>query len=68
LLSYSSNNMNILSRINRAIGEFEPTINLLYRIGIILAIFFGLTYIGDSLDIPGDPQSDVSCEAPRISG
>jgi hypothetical protein len=60
--------MTIFRRINQAIGEFEPTINLLYRIGIVLAIFFGMTYIGDSLVIPGDPQSDVSCEAPRITG
>jgi hypothetical protein len=60
--------MSLLNRVNTAIGEYEPTINLLYRVGIILAIFFGLTYIGDSLDIPGDPQSDVSCEAPRITG
>jgi hypothetical protein len=60
--------MTIFHRLNQAIGEFEPTINLLYRIAIILAIFFGLTYIGDSLFIPDDSaQQDTSCQAPRIS-
>jgi hypothetical protein len=61
--------VSLLCRFNAAIGEYEPTINLLYQIGIVLALYFGMTYIGDSLVIPGDPQSDVSCEAPpRITG
>jgi len=62
--------MRILHRINQAIDQFEPTIRLLYRIGIVLALYFGLTYLGNSIYIDDSSSAqDASCEgvAPRIS-
>ena len=62
--------MTILHRINQTIDQFEPTIRLLYRIGVVLSIYFGLIFIGNSIYVD-DPSSaqDTSCEgeAPRIS-
>ncbi len=55
-------------QLNQAIEQFEPTIRLLYRLGIVLAIYFGLAYIGDSLVVTDEVQADTSCQAaPRLS-
>lgn len=55
-------------KINQAIDQFEPTIRLLYRISVVLAIYFGMTYIGNSLYVDGPMQQDTTCEAPpRLS-
>lgn len=59
----------MLQRLNQTIDRFEPTIRLLYRIGIVCAIYYGLIYIGDSLFVPDSAQTETSCEAPpRLSG
>lgn len=58
----------MLRQLNQAIEEFEPTVRLLYRLGIVLAIYFGLVYIGDSLVVTDGEQADTSCQvAPRLS-
>jgi hypothetical protein len=56
--------MNMLLRLNQALDRFEPTVRLLYRIGVVLAVYFGLAYIGDSLVITDGTQTETSCEAP----
>jgi len=52
----------ILQRINQKIDHFEPLIRLLYRIGVVLVIYFGLTHIGNSLYVEDSAQQDTSCQ------
>lgn len=55
----------MFQRLNQAIDRFEPTIKLLYRLAVVLAIYLGLVYIGDSMVITDSFQTDTSCEAPQ---
>jgi len=43
-----------IHRLNQAIDQFEPTIHLLYRAAVTLAIIY-------------DAVQDTSCKAPRFS-
>jgi len=38
--------------LNRLIGEYEPTIRLLYRVAFVAVIYGGFRWIGDSIPAP----------------